>query len=171
MREAVEIHDSRLVGVSRVGRDLVLHLAPAYVHRSEGRPGVDPGTGWLVDLDLMVLEVVVESLPSNYPVNLADGDFRAGERRWDNLIPLPLDVAGAVSLDAIAAESEPLVVRGSGARIVVRQVAEAESVLGDDIVYKSRKCWPRAAESRGPWRMESLGSLLRLHARRNPSDG
>jgi hypothetical protein len=118
--EAVEIHDSRLVGVERVGPDLVLHLAPAYVHRSEGRPGFDPGTGWLVDLDLVILEAVPESLSSEYPVNLADGEFRAGERRWDNLIPLPLDVADAVAFEAITAESEPIAVRGSGARIVVR---------------------------------------------------
>jgi hypothetical protein len=94
MNSEVEIHDSTLASITPDGRDLVLCLAPAYVHRSAGRPGIDQGSGWLQDIDLVISEAVVESSPSGFPVNLSDGSFSDGEVRWDNSIPLPLAVWG-----------------------------------------------------------------------------
>ena len=120
MNSEVEIHDSRLVGVTPDGRDLVLRLAPAYVHRSAGRPGIDQGSGWLQDIDLVISEAVVESLPSEFPVDLSDGSFSDGEVRWDNSIPLPLAVCGAVSLTAVTCHGEILAVRGTGASALTR---------------------------------------------------
>lgn len=115
MNSEVEIHDSTLTGVTPDGRDLVLRLAPAYVHRSAGRPGIDQGSGWLQDIDLVISEAVVESLPSEFPVALSDGSFSDGEVRWDNSIPLPLAVCGTVSLTAVTGRGEILAVRGTGA--------------------------------------------------------
>jgi hypothetical protein len=115
MNSEIELHDSTLAGVTPDGRDLVLCLAPAYVHRSAGRPGIDPGTGWLQEIDLVVSEAVVESLPSEFPVNLSDGSFSVGEVRWENSIPLPLAVSGHVSLVAVPCRGEMLAVRGTGA--------------------------------------------------------
>jgi hypothetical protein len=63
----VEIHDSELAGTTLIGRDLALRLEPAYVHRSAGRPGIDRGSGWLQDIDLVISEANVESLPAELP--------------------------------------------------------------------------------------------------------
>jgi hypothetical protein len=120
MNSGVEIHDSTLAGITPEGRDLVLRLAPAYVHRSAGRPGIDQGSGWLQDIDLVISEAVVESLPSECPVDLSDGSFAVGEVRWDNLVPLPLAVSGTVSLAAVTCRGELLAVRGTGASAVTR---------------------------------------------------
>src|SRR5262245_59103732 len=79
MNSEVEIHDSTLASITPDGHDLVLCLAPAYVHRSAGRPGIDQGSGWLQDIDLVISEAVVESLPSEFPVDLSDGSFSVGE--------------------------------------------------------------------------------------------
>ncbi|WP_165066267.1 hypothetical protein [Paludisphaera rhizosphaerae] len=116
----IEIHDSRLAGIAWESGNLVLRFAPAYVHRSEGRPGVDVGTGWLLELDLIIAAAVAESLPVTVPVNLADGQFFEEETCWDNKIPLPLNFLGRVSLRAVTGESEWLIVRGRGASIVAR---------------------------------------------------
>ena len=43
MNSVVELHDSTLAGIEPVGNEIVVRLAPAYFHRSEGRPGIDPG--------------------------------------------------------------------------------------------------------------------------------
>ena len=120
MNSEVEIHDSTLASITPDGRDLVLCLAPAYVHRSAGRPGIDQGSGWLQDIDLVISEAVVESSPSDFPVDLSEGSFTDGEVRWDNSIPLPLAVWGAVSLTVMTCRGEILAVRGTGASVVTR---------------------------------------------------
>ena len=109
-----------LAGISSVGCDLVLRLAPAYVHRSAERPGIDRGTGWLQDIDLVIAEAVVESLPSVFPDSLSDGSFSVGEVRGDNSIPLPLAASGAVALTAVTSRGELLAVRGTGASALAR---------------------------------------------------
>lgn len=120
MNSKIEIHDSRLAGTDWESGNLVIRFAPAYVHRSEGRPGVDVGSGWLLELDLIMAAAVVESFPANVPVRLADGQFFEGGTCWDNAIPLPLDCIGEVSLKAISFENEWLIVRGQGASIIAR---------------------------------------------------
>jgi hypothetical protein len=42
---SIELHDSVLDGIDQRPTALSLRLR-AYVHRSNGEPGVDPGTGW-----------------------------------------------------------------------------------------------------------------------------
>ena len=120
LNSEIELHDSTLDSVEMVDRDLVIRVAPAYVHRSARRPGIDPGTGWVQDVDLVVFEAVVESLPSELPCWLADGTLVVGEATWDNTIPLPLAAVGDVFLSAITANSEHLVVRGEGIKAVPR---------------------------------------------------
>ncbi len=124
MNSEVEIHDSTLARITPDGRDLVLCLAPAYVHRSAGRPGIDQGSGWLQDIDLVIFEAVVESSPSDLPAGLSEGSFTDGEIRWDNSIPLPLDVRGSVSLTAVTCRGEILAVRGTGASAATRGEAK-----------------------------------------------
>lgn len=118
IKNAIEIHDSTLAGISRVGPDLVLRLVPAYVHQSGGRPGIDPGSGGLQDIDLIISEAVLESSPSEFPVNLHGGSIFIGEVRWDNSLPLPLAVSDAVSLTAVTCRGELLAVRCTGASAV-----------------------------------------------------
>jgi hypothetical protein len=104
MNSALEIHDSNLAGIELAGRDAVRHVHAAYIHRSEGRPGIDAGSGWAQDIDLTIFEAVVESLPSGFPRALAGGTLSVGQAAWDNLIPLPLAVSGVVSLSMDGAE-------------------------------------------------------------------
>ena len=120
MNREVELHDSTLAGIEAVGRDVVIRLAPAYVHHSEGRPGIDPGSGCHQDIDLVIREAVTESSPSRLPCWLSDGALSIGEATWENAIPLPLAASGAVSFSAVTAEGESLVVRGTSAEALPR---------------------------------------------------
>jgi hypothetical protein len=43
---SIEIHDSALNSVETQGTLLKLFIQ-AYIHKSKGVPGVDPGTGWV----------------------------------------------------------------------------------------------------------------------------
>lgn len=135
MNSVVEIHDSTLAGITPDGRNLVLRLEPGYVHRSEGRPGIDQGSGWLQDIDLIVSEAVAESLPVQLPSVLSDGAFSIGEVRWDNTIPLPLTASGLIRLTVVTDRGELLIIRGTAASIVVRgelRYVEEYPGLADD---------------------------------------
>jgi hypothetical protein len=111
---ALEFHDSTLAGVDQNGRDLVLRLDPAYLHRSHGQPGLDPGEGWLQPLDLIVTEAIIEALPSVLPCDLFDGSLSAGGTIWENSVALPLEVAGAVTLRLVTCNGEHLAAQGNG---------------------------------------------------------
>lgn len=131
MNEMIEIHDSTLSGATWDGRDLALHFAPAYLHRSAGEPGVDPGTGWIQDLDLIVSEARLAEFPATLPAWLFDGEFAEGDRLWSNTIPVEPSQRGNVALVAITEHSEWLRVSGTGAAIVRRGEARyMEDYLG-----------------------------------------
>ncbi len=120
MNRMVEIHDSTFAGIEAVGPDVVVRLAPAYVHHSEGRPGVDPGSVWLQDVDLIIRQAAIESSPSRFPGWLSEGILSIGEAIWENVIPLPLTAPGVVSFSADTGEGETLVVRGMDAEALPR---------------------------------------------------
>jgi len=120
MNEAVEIHDSTLTSIEAENANLVVRLSPAYVHRSEGRPGWDAGSGWLRDVILIVSGAVVESLPSRSPCELCDGTLSVGEASWANVLPLPLSAAGPVLLTLTTSEGESIEIRGAGVEVIPR---------------------------------------------------
>ncbi len=120
LNRIIEIHDSKLAGITAKDRDVVLHLEPAYVHQSEGEPGVAKGTGWVQDIDIVISDATVESSISEIPVDLWDGSFSVGDDCRENIIPLPLAVSDAVTLVFITIRDERLVVRGTGALTVPR---------------------------------------------------
>jgi hypothetical protein len=118
MNSELEIHDSTLAGIDTVGNDVVVRLAPAYIHRSVGRPGIDPGSGWLQDIDFVIREAVVASSPLQFPCWLSDGALSIGKTCWDNCFPLPVAASGAVTLSAMTEHGERLVIFGRGVETI-----------------------------------------------------
>jgi hypothetical protein len=117
MNSVIELHDSEVAGITQSGGSIVVHFRPAYVHRSEGRPGIDPGSGWLQDLDLVVSEAVLISVFTELPRTILDGSLTV-DGVIDSIIPLPLDVSGAVRFSAESWNEERLVIQGTRATIV-----------------------------------------------------
>lgn len=71
-------------------------------------------------MDLVISEAIAETLPSKLPSDLSDGAISIGEVRWENSIPLPLDVSVAVLFTAVTVDRELLTIRGTGASVVAR---------------------------------------------------
>ncbi|HEV2313899.1 MAG TPA: hypothetical protein VGR94_01225 [Candidatus Acidoferrales bacterium] len=63
---SIEIHDSVLTSVEIQAKQVKLSIE-AYIHKSAGVPGVDPGTGWIQNVILTIedgsFEGNMESLP------------------------------------------------------------------------------------------------------------
>ena len=47
MNSEIELHDSVISEIHEIDRTMVVEFAPAYVHTSRGKPGLDAGTGWV----------------------------------------------------------------------------------------------------------------------------
>src|SRR5580658_9221269 len=112
-RTAMEIYDSTLVSVADEGGHVVIDFKPAYIHRSTGTPGVDPGGGWAQDVVLRVENGTIDGGVPEMPCDLWEGSLQVGNQKIENIIPLPLDYEGAVTLILVAQDENRVVIRGS----------------------------------------------------------
>jgi hypothetical protein len=110
---AVEIHDSTLEAIKSTGDDLVA-VIDAYVHRSVGRPGVDPGTGWSQLLELRFLKGKTSGDVGSDPIELLDGRIILSGETFKNIIPLPLDHLGLSRLELESWNDVRVVIEGDG---------------------------------------------------------
>ena len=116
MNLAIEFHDSELTSMGKRGDVLQLRLN-AYIHKSEGRPGVDAGTGWWQDTQITVERGVVEGPITNWPAEMYDGVLEIDGERFDNGVPVPFERVGEVRLTLKLSYDDPFVVLGSGVRV------------------------------------------------------
>lgn len=112
--QAIEIHDSELKSVTVSNGNIVLELSPAYIHMSDGRPGIDPGTGWIQNAVLRVRGDAIAGSMSQLPCDLWDGYLKVNGQISDNLIPIPLDATGDIELHFTSRAGESVQVRGEG---------------------------------------------------------
>ena len=112
---AMEFHDSTFDRVERVGADLALHFSAAYIHESEGEPGVDAGSGWVQGLRLHISDASLNGQILHLPCKLWGGSICLGEKQFENALPIPLDYQGHVKVTL--GETSNLTVTGTGLRV------------------------------------------------------
>ena len=95
----MEFHDSTFDGLDRDGANLTLRFSAAYIHESEGEPGLDAGIGWFQEVRLHFANASSGSM-SELPCYLWDGQISlAGESL--QMVPIPLEHSGKVDLKLI----------------------------------------------------------------------
>jgi len=88
LKSGFELHDSRISGIDISGGVATIHFSHAYIHKSAGTPGIDPGTGWSQEAQLVLSDVEnLESMPQ-IPNTISDGYLEVGGIKHQ-LIPLP----------------------------------------------------------------------------------
>ena len=90
MNTAFEFHDSVLAEIKEEGGHCLLLFRPAYIHRSEGRPGVDVGEGFTQNLQNMVGDAKVNRRECQFPLEITNGSITLGDERVSNVVPIPL---------------------------------------------------------------------------------
>jgi len=113
----IEIHDSTVVEISKQDGTVVVHFLPAYLHKSEGRPAFDSGTGWGQEARLIFSEASVSGNFPDWPCDIMDGEIIVDGKRHDNLIPVPLDVAKFTELRLVCDSIHIVKVTGCGVRL------------------------------------------------------
>ena len=91
---AIEFHDSEVGAIERDGTMLTVRFSPAYIHRAEGIPGVDSGTGWTQEAVMVLFGSHLSGEAPTLPCTLSDGSVAAGREFYDNLIPVPFVYVG-----------------------------------------------------------------------------
>jgi len=111
MNREIELHDTRVERIERTDSKIVLWLS-AYMHESDGRPGLDRGTGWSLPARLVIENGEFDHPFSSPSLWVTDGYIAIGDGVFDNLIPLPFDEHGEIHLLFSGAEGE-LAIHGS----------------------------------------------------------
>ena len=88
MSSGLELHDSRVSRIELVNGAAMIHFSHAYIHKSKGKPGRDPGTGWSQEAELILREAAVSGPLPPLPNTISEGFLEVGGIRHE-LIPLP----------------------------------------------------------------------------------
>src|SRR5215813_3166271 len=110
---AIEIHDSTLESLTIEAGHVILSFSAAYIHETEGRPGIDAGTGWSQHAVIRIRGEVASGALTKLPCGLLDGYLSLDDHESDNLIPIPLSFTGDVELGLTSEFGETIKIRGN----------------------------------------------------------
>lgn len=120
MNVALEFHDSEVSTIQPKDGDLSILFSAAYVHRSEGAPGVDAGSGYTQALEIVLQRASWSGDLSACLGRLSGGCLCSGGQRLP-LVPLPFQSDSPVSIElvfqngeSLASTAESVVVRFKG---------------------------------------------------------
>jgi len=125
MNAAFEFHDSEVSKIEANTGALIVTFSAAYVHRSEGTPGVDNGEGYVQAVELQIAGATWKGTLEECVGNLSDGDLFLTDTPV-RLVPLPFEAAGRVRLELQFTNGTAL--WASGTSVQVRHAGEARFV-------------------------------------------
>jgi len=109
MKSAIELHDSMCLAIELGSRGNGTVILDAYVHRTEGEPGISAGDGGLqrvrISLEMMAIAGEVGSLPTL----IYEGSLALDNTNLNNLVPLPLQIGGSATLSLMLADDARLI--------------------------------------------------------------
>jgi hypothetical protein len=123
MKAALELHDSRLDRIELGDDGAIIHFSHAYIHKSSGAPGKDPGTGWSQEAQLVLASVSASGILPALPNTISDGQLEVGGIRHE-LIPLPFSRRGKATLSLVFTDGSQFEVTGE--RPVVELIGSAK---------------------------------------------
>lgn len=112
--KAIELHDSTISSVQEEQGRLEILFDSAYIHESNGRPGVDDGTGWAQTAKFVFDSPVVTGKWPAFPACIRSGTLEVGQTIYDNVIPLPLKSCEAAKLSFTFLSKEAVVISANG---------------------------------------------------------
>ena len=119
MNSAIEFHDSEVADIALDGDSVIISFKEAYVHKSQGTPAVDSGTGWTQAAKLFIGAASIEGVFPDFPCWIADGSLRIEGVDTDELIPIPLNCIGRVRLEIDFHRDSRVIIAGNSAKLVL----------------------------------------------------
>ena len=106
MNQMIELHDSEIAITWFDDGAAIIIFSHAYIHRSEGEPGRDSGTGWTQRAELIIGEATQVDLPRAWPCSIYSGSLELNDVVHKNEIPIPLAHVGNVRLKLDIADAD-----------------------------------------------------------------
>jgi hypothetical protein len=121
----IELHDSKVEEIRIVKKNILLTFSEAYIHKSKGRPGYDPGSGWTQRIQLEFIKASLDGVIRELPDRISDGELEVGKIK-DGGIPVPFESKETVRLSLIFQSGNEIQIYGE--RMNLREIAEPEYV-------------------------------------------
>jgi hypothetical protein len=97
MNNAVEFHDSEIAAIRMTGGALHVVFESAYVHRSPGKPGIDPGSGYSQPVEMVFSDASYSESHGPCIGAVSDGVISSESARFENVVPLPFSALGHIA--------------------------------------------------------------------------
>ena len=117
MQISIELHDSDLSAYALHDSVLVIELRPAYIHKWEMTNDKWIGTGCLQDAKITIDTPIVPTKMPAVPAGISDGIITIGSTVFDNLVPVPFNMAGPSFLKLQLVNGDTFEVSGGALRI------------------------------------------------------
>ncbi len=131
MQSALELHDSIIASVEQSGNSLLLHFSSAYIHQSEGNPGVSSGEGFAQPALLEFTGASwSERLPSQ-PEVISDGEIVVVGKVL-SLIPCDFQISSPVQARFVFVSGHTLTISAASISLKLTGAAQwVESYVGN----------------------------------------
>jgi hypothetical protein len=96
---ALELHDSVLKRVDRLGEKVRLILSPAIIHESAGRPGHSPGQTHSGQVTVEIDQAPQNIQTGEIGLEITDGALTVPGESFKGIIPIPFEQTDQVSLE------------------------------------------------------------------------
>lgn len=116
--KAIELHDSTLTSVHNEEDHLDVCFRSAYVHKSNGIPGVDAGTGWAQNIRFIFHSPIVDGEWPSFPIVIQSGELKTRKRIYKNIIPISSEKFHDVCLLLIFSPSNEVRVRARNVDVI-----------------------------------------------------
>jgi hypothetical protein len=119
VRHAFEFHDATLHSIRVNGPDAVLAMTVC-VHASEGEPGVDSGSSWFQNAEVLVSGfTLVEGVAGeSLDWDAYDGSIVLDGEAF-SMVPVPFQKTGRIRVELAGVQGEKLIATGSAISIAV----------------------------------------------------
>jgi hypothetical protein len=114
---AIEIHDSTIAEVIELNGTVFVHFQRAYLHKSEGQPAFDAGTGWVQEARLFFSEASVSGDFPDWPCDVTGGEIVVDGERHNNLIPVPLETSKPTEMRLVCNSIHTVTIPSCGVRL------------------------------------------------------
>ena len=88
MNSALELTDSHVSFINLWDDNATIFFSHAYIHKSKRPPGLDAGSGWSQEAQLVLLDITVFGSLPTLPNTITEGFLEVGGIKHE-LIPLP----------------------------------------------------------------------------------
>jgi hypothetical protein len=124
-KAAIELHDSDVDAISSAQHMVTICLR-AYVHRSIGTPGTDPGTGWIQPATITISRGEINGAVPELPGTISSGDLKIGNHTICDVVPCDFECEDEVAVDLVFTSGHRLLI--TGAALTIHLSGEPEFV-------------------------------------------